>query len=530
MVVNDFLTLFLTMQAWVISNKLFYLLSSMNFLVLPFVIMVASTSMTVMEEGEDEGNKGLLSINRVSVGLVSMLVLYVWAMQPAIPLNLSSMEYNDVRSGQCGVAYTVPGDNTGTSWDMSYSSLGGETAYVPIWWQFLHSISMGITNGAVRAIPCNYDVTRSTLKLSEVSVTDPILLQETLQFHNQCFARAKSAMLNEGYQYGTVDKADLERANWLGDDYLVNPNSAAPKTVYSGIQSREHVPRFPYKASRDTRPNEQFAKTWRKQTVPKKVYPMCDEWWDDSTFGLRTRLAAEVKANSPEIYRDVMEPQGWFDTFWNGEKTAKERETMLVERALSVENIQASGRFARGYGASLDKTGERSIMEMVGLTGGLVGLEAGKVLAEPVFFVLRESLPIFQALLLSVLIIIIPLVLPIGLYSWRVLATMSVAYFGILFMTFWWEWCRSLESNMMTAIQQGHSNINPVTGVMNFFDHEVITVVLTMLYILVPGIWIGFLGFTGYQIGAVNSSFNQGIEKLSKTTQSGIDLIKQKAG
>ena len=435
------------------------------------------------------------------------------------------MEYNDVRSGQCGVAISKPGNNTGTSWDASYSTLGGETAYVPIWWQFLHSISMGITNGAVRAIPCNYDVSRSTLKLSEVSITDPILLQETLQFHNQCFARAKSTMINEGYQNGTVDKSDFERANWLGDDYLMGSNSGAPSTVYSGIQSREVIPSFPYKASRDKRPNEQFAQIWRDEVVLQDSFPMCDEWWDDSTFGLRTRLAAEVKENSPEIYRDVVQPQGWFDTFWNGEKTAKERETMLVQRALSVENIEASGRFARGYGASLDKTGERAIMEMVGLTGGTLGLEAGKVLAEPVFFVLKESLPIFQGLLLSMLIIIIPIVLPIGMYSWRVLATMSVAYFGILFMTFWWEWCRSLESNMMTAIQQGHSNMNPVTGVMNFFDHEVITVVLTMLYILVPGIWIGFLGFTGYQIGAVESSFNQGIEKLSKTTKDGVNAV-----
>ncbi|MBL4799440.1 MAG: hypothetical protein JKY50_18710, partial [Oleispira sp.] len=85
MVVNDFLTLFLTLQAWAVSNKLYYLLSSMNFLVAPFVIMILETTTKVMEEGEDEGNKGLLSINRVSVGLVSMLVLYVWAMQPTIP-------------------------------------------------------------------------------------------------------------------------------------------------------------------------------------------------------------------------------------------------------------------------------------------------------------------------------------------------------------------------------------------------------------------------------------------------------------
>ncbi|MGL5394970.1 MAG: conjugal transfer protein TraG N-terminal domain-containing protein, partial [Shewanella sp.] len=98
MVVNDYLTLFLTLQAWIISNKIFYLLSSANLLVLPLAIIVFNTMTEAMREGEDEGNKGLLSLNRSAVGLVLAIAAYIFAMVPSQSLRLDTLTYNNVRS------------------------------------------------------------------------------------------------------------------------------------------------------------------------------------------------------------------------------------------------------------------------------------------------------------------------------------------------------------------------------------------------------------------------------------------------
>lgn len=530
MVVNDYLTLFLTLQAWVISNKIFYLLSSANLCVLPLAIIVFNTMTEAMREGEDEGNKGLLSLNRSAVGLVLAIAAYIFAMVPSQSLRLDTLTYNNVRSEQCGVASTKPGSDTGTSWDNAFESLGGETAKVPSWWKLIHSLSIGITNASVASIPCSYDVTRSQLKLSEVSINSPALQQETQQFYEQCFANAKSSMVRESYQTQGVADNDFDHALWLGDKYFMSNNPAAAHTTYRNITSLEPVPSFPYNAARDAAYNENWAVRLGKAEASTHAYPSCYEWWQDSQYGLRNRLAKEIQQNSPEIYADVMKPQGWFDELFKGEITAEGRKDMLIRRALSTENINATGRTTRGYGAVIDKSGEKFISEMWGSAVGGAGLLAGRVLMEPIFFIVKEALPIFQALLTSVIIISIPVILPLALYQWRVLITITVAYFGVQFFTFWWEWCRSLESKLLSAMYSSHDfNItDPISygaSAMNALDSEIIKVVLLILYVVVPLLWLSVLAFAGYQVSSMGSSFNEGLNTVKSTASNGLNAI-----
>ena len=527
MVVNDYLTLFLTLQAWIISNKIFYLLSSANLLVFPLVLIIFTTMTEAMQEGEDEGNKGLLSLNRSAVGLTLAVCAYLFAMIPNQKLNLGTLTYNDVRSGQCGVAITKPGENTETSWDSAFESLGGQTAKVPMWWKLMHSMSIGITNASIAAIPCSYDVTRSQLKLSEVSIQSPALQQETQQFYQQCFAQAKSTMVHNTYQNDGVTDDDFKKANWLGDDYFLSTNPNATHTTYSGIQALDPVPSFPYKESRDKSYNDIWAERLRAE--PKQhAYPTCQEWWTDGQYGLRNRLAGEIEKHSPEIYRDVMQPQGWFDTLFKGEKTPEQRKDMLVRRALSTENINATGRTTRGYGAVIDSANHRDFEAKVwGGVAGSAGLLVGRAFLEPAFFIVREALPMFQALLLSAIIIAIPMVLPLAMYNWRVVMTISIAYFGVEYFTFWWEWCRSLESKLLTAMYSGHdfNFLDPISysaGAMNVLDSEIMRVVLLILYIIVPALWLSIISFAGYQVSSMSSSFNDAISELKTATDNGI--------
>ncbi|XPP88592.1 hypothetical protein ACN08N_00455 (plasmid) [Photobacterium leiognathi subsp. mandapamensis] len=44
----------------------------------------------------------------------------------------------------------------------------------------------------------------------------------------------------------------------------------------------------------------------------------------------------------------------------------------------------------------------------------------------------------------------------LAMYNWRVVMTLSIAYFGVQYFTFWWEWCRSLESKLLTAMYSSH--------------------------------------------------------------------------
>ena len=113
---------------------------------------------------------------------------------------------------------------------------------------------------------------------------------------------------------------------------------------------------------------------------------------------------------------------------------------MLIRRALSTENINSTGRSTRGYGLVIDKSVHKNVTEVWATGAGTAGLVAASLLfLEPTFFIVKEALPIFQALFLSVIIICIPLILPLALYQWRVLITVTIAYFWVQYFTFWWE-------------------------------------------------------------------------------------------
>ncbi len=55
-------------------------------------------------------------------------------------------------------------------------------------------------------------MTRSQLKLSEVSIQSPALQQETQQFYQQCFAQAKSTMVHNTYQNDGVTDEDFKKS------------------------------------------------------------------------------------------------------------------------------------------------------------------------------------------------------------------------------------------------------------------------------------------------------------------------------
>ena len=70
MVVNDPLSVLLTLTSWQISGKIFMILNQTGLIVFMLAVIVFQVWFDVAQEGEDEGNKGLLSMNRTEVKLM----------------------------------------------------------------------------------------------------------------------------------------------------------------------------------------------------------------------------------------------------------------------------------------------------------------------------------------------------------------------------------------------------------------------------------------------------------------------------
>ncbi|MCD1416988.1 conjugal transfer protein TraG N-terminal domain-containing protein [Vibrio parahaemolyticus] len=123
-------------------------------------------------------------------------------------------------------------------------------------------------------------------------------------------------------------------------------------------------------------------------------------------------------------------------------------------------------------------------------------------------------------------IIASPIVLTISAYSLTTLMSLSLVYGGLGFLTFWWELCRSLDSKLLEAVYSMHSNFNPITGTLNYMDDAILKFVIIILYVMMPMIWFGLLGFAGYKVNALG--IDAAMDKVSQGTQKGTETIKNK--
>lgn len=521
MVVNDPLSIVLTLQSWYISNKLFSILNQSGLMVFMLAVVLFQVWFEVAQEGEDEGNKGLLSLNRTEVKLMLAGLVCFFSVLPLFPIKVDMLIYDDNASKNCGVAVT-----TGST-QSSLNTFNDERVFTPLWWALWHSVSQGLTNAGVSALPCNYDIQRNLLQLSKVDIQSQPLRQEIQDFYEQCFTRARIAMKAAGRKE-LVTAEDYRKANWLGGEYFMKDNPRAPHTTYTQIQSENAVFNFPFKAERDEPRQKRYRRT---ETDTVTAYPYCDEWWaseergraDNQWPGLKWRIFNHVKERNPELASEVMKESGFFARVMGFETTQRERIDMLIQRVLSVENQSSSGRTVRGYGFVLDKTLGHEGREVWNAGAGSFGVVLGHFFTGPALFIVREALPILQTLLICAVVIASPIVLTISSFNIMTLMSLTLTYAGLQFLTFWWELCRSLDSKLIETLYATHSNLNPILGSINSIDDQILKFVLALMYVIIPSVWFGLLGFAGYKVNALG--IDTAINKVAQATYQGTQAV-----
>ncbi len=519
MIVNDALSTILTAQSWAIANNIVMVLNYTNILVLMFAIVIFQTWTEVAQEGEDEGNKGLLGLNRSEVRLIVAGAVCLFAVLPVFPLNVNTLILNQNASNECGVGVSS-GHTQGQS-----TIVNDKQVMVPIWWALWHGLTQGITNASVASIPCHYDIQRSLVQLSQAKITSQPLRQEIQDFYEQCYTRAFINM-KAGGRKGHVTEADYQNATWIGDTYFLGSNWKEPRSTYQGLQAEKIVFNFPYDPKRD----DPIQQRYRSGMIDKTAaYPMCDEWWSSNQnnaegkqAGLRWRIAAHIRDHHPKLANSIYNKGTLFEQLMP-HTSQLDRIDMLIQRVLSVENISTDGRIVRGYSYVLDKNWDHQIGEVWGSSAGWAGLKVGHILSGPALFVVREAMPMIQAILMACVVIASPIILVISAYSMSTLMSLSLTYAGLNFLTFWWELCRSLDSKLITTIYQTHSNLNLITGTINAMDDSILKFVLVLLYIIVPVMWFGLLGFAGYKVNSLG--MESSIDRIQKTTQDGSKTV-----
>ncbi|MBP2170706.1 uncharacterized membrane protein (DUF485 family) [Erwinia toletana] len=470
MTTNSYLEYFLTLLGWLVNNGIWAIISSTGLFAFPLLLRLISLWLKVRAQGIDEGNKGSLSLLWMENHIYTSLVVILFTCIPFLNIDLNTIKFDTSRTRQCGYSVPQPAD---TGYHSLINQIGGQTASVPVWWYLIHALAKGVTDAAVATLPCQPDLRQIRFEVQHTHIADPALNQEILDFAQECYSpslarlKAREAHLSD---------EQSESTRWIGSSYFLRtPGFYDSDHAHSPHQS------WPYNSSRDA----------GLFNSGNGGYPTCKQWWEDKEIGIRDRVLKPIPA-----------------TLWNliqrSRETREVYEESVLRSLVSQDNMQLSqdGRVYPGFGGNTSGSLSNAATRTLSTVGELIG----SISAFPAFDSVRQALPMIQAILIMALIICFPLITLFSAYELKTIIMLSLVQFALVFLTFWWELARWLDSWLLYALysSDAHSSWN-FAGLQNSQDDIIINLVMGTMFVVLPVLWLGAISWAGVHIGAALS-------------------------
>ena len=483
---SDYLEYYLTLVGWIVSNGIWNVLVTSGVFAIPFIAIIVQEWFKARNEGVDEGNKGALSTTRVENRIWIAIVVILFVGVPFVDINIASIKYDDSRSKQCQTLVAKPED---TNWSNSFSSLNNQTAKVPLWWFFMHTVSRGLTSTAVASIPCGTDLRQMRMDIDNSRINDPVLAQEIADFTHDCYgpARAKLFMSRPDLTANMMNDV-----TWIGSHYFLNTGG-----YYDSFRSTTPRVAWPYNTTRDA---------GLAQTNNGGGYPNCKEWWLDGNKGLRNRILGQVE---PGLLTQFGK---WLHIYSQDEVNDGIIRAIASPRQQNMNKGHVYTDYGGQIGFSLPNAAARTASD-VGMTLGALGYF-------PAMDVMRQALPLVLSFLKMAMVVCIPLILVVGTYDLKTVITVSCVEFALFFVDFWFQLARWIDSTILDALyswDSPHSNINPFLGLDNAFGDMLLNFVMAAMFIVLPMFWVGALSWVGLRAGAIIQSLTAGTKDATNT-------------
>ncbi|MEM9257868.1 MAG: conjugal transfer protein TraG N-terminal domain-containing protein, partial [Pseudomonadota bacterium] len=480
---------------------------------LPFIAMIITNALSSHRAGDDEGNAGLQSLKKVEADFYVMVAVIVFAGIPALPLTLGEMEYVKPALSCADTVETIPGTNTGTTYDRTLAELGDRQGGIPIWWAAVHVLSKSVTAAAVASIPCSNDLASVEYRMANDGIDDPGLRKEIQEFTNDCYRPSKSRLLRSDTSGLTLE--ELDETNWLGSTYFL-----AEPGFYNYYYSEAPRADFPFDATRDA---------GFETNAAIGGHPRCNEWWLDGADGIRAQVLASI---DPDVLDDmVYSTDNLIDAATDQTLSQAEREDVFLRKYLAINRVreavsvdlpmstgyrdsaaaQAAANSGPSGGGDLISDamnwGIGAIRDLgvnaIAALGGAV--KAPQAIGEGLM--IRQGISMFQALAMMVFVVILPFLLVFSQYKLPTLMTLSIIFFGMHFMSFLWALAYWMENNLMNLMTQseGLGVFAPMT---NPVQSGIILWMERFMYIVFPVLYLTGLGWIGVQANALGQQLS----------------------
>lgn len=141
---------------------------------------------------------------------------------------------------------------------------------------------------------------------------------------------------------------------------------------------------------------------------------------------------------------------------------------------------------------------------------------------------MRNALPMIQALLIMAVIILTPIVIIFSGYSLKAIVTLMFVQFALVTVSFWWELARWLDSFLISILYNspGHQSEISWTFLQNSRDDVIMSFVLGVMFLVLPGVWITAMSWAGFNVGALADNFAQSSRQVQESGSNGTNIIK----
>ena len=504
--VSSYLEFVTTLFAWVLYKGIWAVLVDTGIVFIPIITMVLGNILSSRKAGDDEGSAAIQSLKKIETDFFAMLAVIVFAAIPAFDVTLAEMEYVKPALSCSAVPETIDGDDTGTTFDRPLLELGAQTGGIPVWWGFVHVLSKAVTAGSIAAIPCTADLASVEYRLANDAIDDPGLRRELNEFTDDCYRRSSSRLLRTDSSALTDEQRDS--TYWLGSNYFLTTPG-----YYNAYYAQNVQTRFPFNTARDA---------GFEADASAGGHPVCTEWWGDTARGLRRRVLDSV---DPQVLDDMVYGTGnLVSAATDTALTVPERENVFLRKYLAINRTRealsvdlpmsvgyydsqtvqaaqrersdsfwarASGSLGLGYGFVQD-VGRAGIAALGG------AIKAPEAIGEG--YMIRQGMPIFQSLVLMIVIIVLPFLMIFSQYRLATLMTLTIIMFGLHFLNFLWAVAYWMDNNLMSLMTEG-GRFGVFEPLANPVQSGILIWTSRLFYLIFPALYLIALGWVGINAG-----------------------------
>lgn len=546
MIVDSYLELYTTMFGWAIFDQFFTLILKSGLIFIPFIIHAWENTRGPTESQESK-DAWAVSINKMAWDYMVAIMIVIVALWPRFQITPQVIAFPDP-SGTVNPSQSVGG----------YTFLSSEVANlngvvkIPGWWRVAYSITGGINHAALSSMP-DYDDARTIAgTVAQLYVDDFSLRQEYADFNAMCYLPARARLknwatdgskridakaLNDKYGSAGFDWAGgrgyVETPGLYGMCNMANCASlratrpvtgwpAQSKTVINGKSYARDIDR-PYQYSH-WKDGEcvGMSESQCQSKVMSVGTPYCIEWWNSQGEGGKPLGLKQRIFNKADLMTSKL---GWFEGLTTLFNEPLEQD-IVVKRMLKntpgsivSTNYAASSSIARGDGL-FTKIQEGSI-NLVKASTATATTTSAAVVVGLVSYPMIQALPIFQAMLLFVLVALMPFLLMFAEFRMQALWHLTIAFFTIKFWSVLWGLASWVDNVMLyTMYSQDDTQLTANTLEMIWNNQTTVRalmeIITTVMYLFIPGLFSLMMGVAGIRVA---KSFGMMFDNVTKDTK-----------